>query len=203
MRSQLEAADFLTRHGVELVLHSPLQRARDTCLGLFPPPSETSSDPRWLVEETELLLEKTPMEWILSSSFYSRLQEFVSAIQCRPETRIVAVGHSQFFRAMLHQGFKFENCDVWHVELSSASAAPPPPGTATSMTTSWKAFLNSALKTNAAGKESTEAARREAAVDYSVPLPWSNLRKVLTCDSIAAENDKTDGSSTFKKDKDA
>jgi broad specificity phosphatase PhoE len=204
VRSQLEAGNFVERRGIDLILHSPLQRARDTCLGLFPPAPPSESPCR--VEETDLLLEKTPVEWILSSSFHGRLQDFVSFVQSRPESRIVAVGHSQFFRAMLQLGFKFDNCDVWHVELSPT---PPPPPTSSSLPTiaTWSTFLSSAMTTVTRRTSSTDpdwkSLNDDGESNHSVPPPWSNLQRLMTCKSIIPSSSTGSDHDSNPKDKDA
>ena len=35
----------------------------------------------------------------------------------QPEERVVVVGHSQWFKRCLGMTFKFDNCDVWKVEI--------------------------------------------------------------------------------------
>jgi hypothetical protein len=106
---------------------------------------------------------------------------------------------------MLHLGFKFDNCDVWHVELSS-DANPSPTWTAPAP---WTAILSSAMTNTRAGKESDETDREGVGVegaaleDHCVFPPWSNLRRLLTCDSSTAENNSPyDSSNSSTKDKD-
>lgn len=190
MRAQLERERFLEANGVELIVHSPLQRAWETSMGLFPPESIVAGKPlattgsACRMEETDLLLEKTPTEWIFTSTFHERIRQFAEFVEDRPETTIVAVGHSQFFRAMLGLGFKFNNCDVWHVELSTSSSSPK------------SAPLGPTPDAAAGTASSLHAGKGEENEEESIATqpPWSNLRRVFVCSNPSeSSGTETDG----------
>jgi hypothetical protein len=68
------------------------------------------------VEESELLLEKTPIEWtpvLGDRSVVARIKAFERFVETDIEDVAVVVGHSQYFRRMLKQEKKFDNCDIW------------------------------------------------------------------------------------------
>jgi phosphohistidine phosphatase SixA len=121
----LQQHHFLQTHSIELVAHSPLVRAKMTSLGLLgciAPTTKVSSVQRVL--EVDLLKEKTLTEWLpgQSSSFQQRLLHLENWLNDQvPETNIVLVGHSQFFKALLQLPYKFHNCDVWKVNYNSTA----------------------------------------------------------------------------------
>ena len=69
--------------------------------------------------EQELLLEKTPLEWLpgLGGRLDTRISSFKDWVLSRPEETMVVVGHSQWFRRMLGMEKKFDNCDIWKVQI--------------------------------------------------------------------------------------
>jgi broad specificity phosphatase PhoE len=118
MAETLKKADFL--QGIELVVHSPMKRARDTCkglLGCIAP--DIVVDPVQRVVSLDLLQEKSPTEWISYSSLEKRMKEFENWLGEQPEEHICLVGHSQYFKALLNLDFKFGNCDVWKMNFDS------------------------------------------------------------------------------------
>lgn len=129
LAERLRADAFLNGQGIELVAHSPLRRARQTCLGALGCVSaNATSDERKVsqvrrVVELDALREKTPAEWLPGgqTGLDRRIDEFESWLASQPEASIAIVGHSQFFKRMLRLAYKFENCDVWECEFSLAA----------------------------------------------------------------------------------
>jgi broad specificity phosphatase PhoE len=126
MAQILASQDFLKE--VDLVMHSPLQRARDTSKGLLQclAGNATIEELKHMevsrVIETPLLVERTPTEWLpgqLETTLRKRILQWEAFVLEQPEERIAVVGHSQFFKAMLNLDFKFGNCHVWQVQLSN------------------------------------------------------------------------------------
>jgi broad specificity phosphatase PhoE len=117
LRARLSAEGFLRKHGVQLVVHSQLRRARETCEAGVLASCESS---RYPVLEERSLHEKYVSEWLpgMGSSFAARIQQFGEWVASRDEQVILVVGHSQFWRAMLRQQRKFDNCDVYRVRFS-------------------------------------------------------------------------------------
>ena len=111
-RAVLDAADFVARERPELVLHSPLVRARDTCLTLF----GGGGGPA--VEQFDELYERSISEHLWRSWLQPRVARFTAHLLSRPERRIVAVGHSSFFEEMC--GAVMNNVSVWRATLSAA-----------------------------------------------------------------------------------
>ena len=150
MAEILKRDNFLQR-GIQLVAHSPLQRARETSrgvLGCAAPDQRVGPVQRVL--ELDLLEEKSPVEWFVKqSAFAQRLQQLEIWIHQQPEETMVLVGHSQFFKALLNLSFKFGNCDVWKVEFNG---------------------------------ERTEK-------DYAdeLPVKWSNLKKLYSCQAVPSQ----------------
>jgi hypothetical protein len=68
------------------------------------------------VEECDLLLEKTPIEWTPvwgDAQLDKRISGFTKYVETGVKNVAVVVGHSQYFRRMLNQRDKFDNCDIW------------------------------------------------------------------------------------------
>lgn len=128
MGETLKDANFVQSSGIQLVVHSPLERARETSLGMLGCVApDTKVDPVDRVIELELLKEKTPSEWtpMYWSSFRERITEFERWLGEQPEETIALVGHSQYFKAMLGLDFKFGNCDVWQATFDASKMAKP------------------------------------------------------------------------------
>lgn len=141
MAAVLEQSDFVRRSKIQLVAHSPLIRARETCQGMLGvascqaggPDADNDEDddgrPKAAlgevaeVLELDLLIEKTPAEWLPgnSGSLEKRLRALEDWVAAQSHTVIALVGHSQFFKALLELDYKFGNCDVMEVQFN----APP------------------------------------------------------------------------------
>ena len=127
MGERLQSYNFLEKNGVQLVVHSPLIRARQTCEGLLGcvanKPNEDLPACVQRVEELDFLVERQPQEIpqdvILKdvspavSSFAKRIQDFEEWLVKQREDTIAVVGHSLHFKSMLKVPFKFQNCEVW------------------------------------------------------------------------------------------
>lgn len=126
---QLKQANFLEQAKVKLVAHSPLQRAQDTCYGLLgcraaADDNDTTSDdnpPGIRVVSLDVIREKTPAEWLPGNAagLRKRLTEFERWLPAQPESVIVIVGHSQFFKNLLNLTYKFGNCDVYKLHFDA------------------------------------------------------------------------------------
>jgi len=113
-RQQIAAAALLEKYGVELIVHSPMKRAKETCMGLFEGLHLTIP-----IEENENIFEKCPTEYLGCTSIYKRIKSFTDWLLQRPEHSIVVVGHSAFFKLMLRSD-KMQNVEVRRATLSSA-----------------------------------------------------------------------------------
>ena len=128
MAQILEQSDFVRANKIQLVAHSPLIRARETCRGLLQCMApDLKPDHVERVLELDLLLEKTPAEWIPGNlgSLIKRLRAFEEWVAEQPETVIALVGHSQFFKALFELDYKFGNCDVMAVEFNANGGSSP------------------------------------------------------------------------------
>ena len=132
--------------GIELVAHSPLQRARQTSYGMLQcvaplnnhddnanhnnpnKPKQQSNDPTIKgcihpsvkrVVELDILSERTPIEWlpIQHDAYTRRIAEFEIWLSQQPEEVIAVVGHSLYFKNMLGLSTKFKNVDVWSLQF--------------------------------------------------------------------------------------
>ncbi len=125
--------------GIQLVAHSPLKRARQTCYGMLqcvaPSSSKTSQDGDagqsnnnddgckhpsvQRVVELDILSERTPIEWFPGQhdAFTKRIAEFEMWLSEQPEEVIAIVGHSLYFKNMLGLESKFSNVDVWSIQF--------------------------------------------------------------------------------------
>eukprot|EP00536_Pseudo-nitzschia_multiseries_P005488 jgi/Psemu1/254535/estExt_Genewise1Plus.C_1030027 len=130
----------------DVIAHSPLVRARDTCygafgldlieLGLDPDPDGSSCCKNNKnvcnnVVELPCLEEATPWETAVKgrkNTVHKRIDELHDWIDEQIETKgaetIVLVGHSEYFMIMLGipRSEKFWNCDVWKVEYSYSNS---------------------------------------------------------------------------------
>eukprot|EP01041_Mallomonas_annulata_P007985 gene7985-16340_t len=120
--SYIKGCQFLTRFRVQIIAYSPLIRAKDTCLTIFPNSKAI---------ELECLREATPFEQFHSASVMERVRRFEEWLyECEYE-RILVVGHSQFFKKLLKMTNLMRNCDIWRSDctitvnrtLSSTSAS--------------------------------------------------------------------------------
>lgn len=107
---------------VEMIGHSPLIRARETCYGAF------GLDRNELPEnvfELPCLEEVTPWETVVQgrkNTVQKRLEELHDWIDKQTDASTIAlVGHSEYFMIMLgiSRAEKFWNCDVWKVQYQS------------------------------------------------------------------------------------
>ena len=136
----MEDSDFVSLNKIELVIHSPLQRAKETSETLLGVSSDQAIDIA-LTETTttqdesaessksrpasvkrvlnlSILEEKTHSEWVWSQSSYEqRVNSFQKWLGAQPESVICIVGHSQYFKTMLGLPFKFDNVDVYGVSF--------------------------------------------------------------------------------------
>ena len=100
---------------IQLVVHSPLTRARETCRGLFIPHSSSDEKAISIMEHPQLY-ERSVKEHIRPSVIKTRIERFVEWLLDREEETIAVVGHSSFFRAM--SGIEADNCSVWRLTLN-------------------------------------------------------------------------------------
>lgn len=125
LSQRMRDTNFLRETEVQLVMHSPLVRAKETCGGVLRSWAAKHA-PAFAVEELEVAREKTVQEWIpgYGALLDARVAEFGRHLLDRPEERVLVVGHSQFFKHMLRMGEKFKNCDVWRVRLEDRAGSP-------------------------------------------------------------------------------
>ena len=175
MGEKLAKDKFVESSGIELVVHSPLLRARQTSLGMTGCMTASKTDDTIeekkassvsRVTETDLLLEKKPSEWtpVYFGQFCQRILDFEAWLGQQPEETIALVGHSQYFKAMLGLDYKFGNCEVWKVDFST----PPPQNDETP---------------EASTCDTDSMPCGTTAPSSAVPSSrWSNLEKVYGCD---------------------
>lgn len=159
--TKLQEEEFLAKNNVTLVAHSPLKRARQTAEGMLGCAAPATKAPTVLhVEETSLLTEKTPAEWLPynSGSLADRIGAFEAWLGEQPHEAIAIVGHSQFFKAMLGLSFKFGNCEVWELGFDPS------------------------LNTTEVSLDKTDHTKHGNADEYIVPRGWSRLKRLYTCD---------------------
>ncbi|KAG7340775.1 CDP-alcohol phosphatidyltransferase [Nitzschia inconspicua] len=134
MRKTLDQNLFVSNAGIQLIAHSPLIRACQTCEGMLGCIGSNPSDEAEKkvpsisrVIKTEKLIEKSPLEWtpLRYNAFIERIGDFEAWLWEQDEEVIALVGHSQFFKAMLGLDFKFRNCDVWKVKLDLSAMDRP------------------------------------------------------------------------------
>ena len=107
---------------VDLIGHSPLIRARETCYGAF---GLDKNEEHENVVELMCLEEATPWETVVQgrkNTVHKRIEELKVWIENQTEANTIAlVGHSEYFMIMLgtSRAEKFWNCDVWRVDYQA------------------------------------------------------------------------------------
>ena len=175
MAELLKKERFLER--IQLVAHSPLQRARDTSKGVLGCEApDILVEPVQRVVGLDILEELTLLEWTVTrSSFVQRLAKLEDWLQAQPEESIVLVGHSQFFKALLNLGFKFRNCDVWQVRKFNALAL--------TIISEISEFVADTIAFDSGfDAQRTTKDDKDASSKYNLPAKWTNLTKLYSCE---------------------
>lgn len=120
-RKELDTSGLVAAEKLELVLHSPLRRARETAVALF---GSSGTVP---LREEPTIFEKDLAEHAGLSSLRRRTAAFTAALLALPERRVAVVGHSAFFRdlqfAADERSFdkkQLLNVSVWRATLGAA-----------------------------------------------------------------------------------
>ena len=107
---------------VDIIGHSPLIRARETCYGVF---GLDKNEKHENVMELMCLEEATPWETVVQgrkNTVHKRIEKLKLWIENQNDaTTIALVGHSEYFMIMLgiSRAEKFWNCDVWKVDYQT------------------------------------------------------------------------------------
>ena len=112
MHMILKGKGFWTQQNFDLIVCSPLIRAKETCEGLLP--LERDGVNTMIIED---LQEATPYEHVFSATLLKRIIRFKHWLANREEKRILVVGHSQYFKKLLGQSSLMRNCDVWQCDF--------------------------------------------------------------------------------------
>lgn len=92
---------------IEIIAYSPLARAKETCLSLVPDRYHK------VCISTEILREVSPIEHLLPHRLEKRVVEFENWLKTEGHSKVVIVGHSQYFNNLLGMKTLMRNCDVW------------------------------------------------------------------------------------------
>lgn len=104
---------------VDIIGHSPLIRARETCYGAF---GLDKNDEHENVVELACLEEANAWETVVQgrkNTVHKRIEELKVWVENQTDASTIAlVGHSEYFMIMLgiSRAEKFWNCDVWRVQ---------------------------------------------------------------------------------------
>ena len=119
---RLQEASFAEKSRFDMILHSPLARAKETCDALLLSnmihhrvhltDENFSHDGSVPVLEHEDLRERRPQELVNASSFEARINRFKAWLAARPEQNIAVVGHKIYFKTIMRAGFTMQNVDV-------------------------------------------------------------------------------------------
>jgi broad specificity phosphatase PhoE len=91
--ARMAESSFIKTAGIELVVHSPLRRARETCDAVFG--SITSGEGAVPKLVNHDLRECKPMEHMYTAPFQARIDRFAQWLAMRDETTIALVGHGE------------------------------------------------------------------------------------------------------------
>lgn len=105
---------FWSRQSFDLIVCSPLIRARETCKGVLPTDSRETDF--MILDDLE---EATPYEHVFGATLLTRIERFKVWLDSREEENILVVGHSQYFKKMLGSTTLMRNCDVWQCNFTS------------------------------------------------------------------------------------
>lgn len=106
---------FVARERPELIVHSPLLRAKATCMNIFSRYDVPIQEHPELYETS--LGEHFAQHTGIGSKITPRLDNFTSWLQQREESVIVVVGHSGFFRKLVRPEKHLDNISVWRATL--------------------------------------------------------------------------------------
>ena len=107
----LKEHDFWHKYQPELIVHSPLIRARETAKGIYqsaPAPYNEIS----IIENEDLREATTYEQMVDSSGMTKRIKSFKKWLFSLEEHVIIVVGHGNYFRRMLNYKNQIYNCDV-------------------------------------------------------------------------------------------
>jgi len=116
-RQVLLDARFLENYNIELILHSPLKRAQDTCVELF-------GDCGIPIQSHSQLYEKSRSEYFGVDSMALRAARVRQGLFNDYNAKnVVLVGHGKFFQELIgcRGTNRLENCEVFHCILVDAS----------------------------------------------------------------------------------
>ena len=97
---------FMKQFGPDEIIHSSLDRAKQTALTLFP---EHVSK----IVESKLLNEAEPLDYIFSNKLHKRIKSFELWLSERKSNNIILVGHCHYFFLMLPLHTRLRNCDCY------------------------------------------------------------------------------------------
>ena len=118
--TSLETSKFTSNHQIELVAHSPYQRALATAQALFP--SFVGSSRMQLLPN---LHERTLPEYFFSFWMDSRIDDVKRWLDGRSERVIALVGHGQFFKRCLESHAVQPNVSIVECRYSPRSGFVP------------------------------------------------------------------------------
>eukprot|EP00927_Polykrikos_kofoidii_P074819 TRINITY_DN70858_c0_g1_i1.p1 TRINITY_DN70858_c0_g1~~TRINITY_DN70858_c0_g1_i1.p1 ORF type:complete len:249 (-),score=33.75 TRINITY_DN70858_c0_g1_i1:171-893(-) len=131
--ARMSVDEFLVRGGVQLILHSGLQRARDTCRELFGACDVATEEDCKLNEISCKDFGFCPRNYGFQS-FKRRVDSFRQALASRPEKVIVLVGHGMHFARLqgsqteglpqIMRNVEVRKC-VFHVKTETVSDVKP------------------------------------------------------------------------------
>jgi broad specificity phosphatase PhoE len=166
-----------------LMVHSPLTRAKQTAYGVLLGPDQMApntiqeiqkdADDNVIIQEgvriqeLDSLQEVNPPEiirdalspWRKRKKLDFRVEDFERWIESRPESTIVVVGHSMYFKRMLNLPKSFDNCDIWEAKYGMSPSS-----------------------SSSSSEEETKSRKedQEQAVEKTKDLPrsWKSLRRL-------------------------
>lgn len=107
MALTLQEVDLWNNFPFDVCAYSPLERAKETCLGLIPENLHSKCQPLELLKEIELYEHAVP--FVLKT----RIAQLEAWIMDQNKESIVLVGHSRYFHKLLQSKTYMWNCDVW------------------------------------------------------------------------------------------
>ena len=186
MNMVLMDAEFWTRFRPDIVVCSPLTRARETCQGILP----LHHSPPLTIEVMADLEEASPYEHVFSKTLMERIERFKEwLLRCEHET-IVVVGHSQYFKKMLDQKTLMRNVDVWEVTLTITNSG---------------SVVDSNIGSDSSGGEGIALAWNDLRLRYRTELadehPYDKLRSQLRNGANSTGNTSSSSSSSSNNTK--
>jgi broad specificity phosphatase PhoE len=121
VRRYFEESNFWTSFDPQLLIHSNLNRTKETLYGVIPSSLTDEANGRPEIKELSALHELYPLEYLFSQTLYERQRRFKQFLDTIDAERILIVGHGRYLKLLLGEEHELRNVDVIEVNYISSS----------------------------------------------------------------------------------